>query len=540
MNQQLREFKDNYLGFWKSTSNKKKMIYISLFISIIAALSLSIYFVSKPSLVPLYSNELSQKEIGDIKAELDREGYTKYQLAKNGTTILVPQEEVADLQVAMASKGLPKTGSISFYDMTKELQFGATDRQLDAMEREALQGEVSNLLKHVEGVKNAAVVISSPEESLFAKPDDSEKASASVVIELEPGYNLEPSQIKVLYHLVGKSIPNLPKENIMITDQAGQWLEDPQESTSTLAGFEQQRQIQRDIEADIQKSLKQMLGTIIGQDKVLIQSFVRLNFDQVKTEENRVEPGDNDTNEGIAVSVEEISKTYTESNSGGESGTGEGDVPGYTSTEGTEGSESKELEKRVNYEVNRITNEIVQSPYKIEDLTINVGVEPPNPADPASLTNDTKNSIQQIVSNVVRTALSDNANLTEEDINSRITVFAQEFNGKAAIPETKEIVVPSFPTWAIYALIAAGVALLLLVLVLVIRSRKKAAAKIDPEDPFAVFEQVATLKQIGGLKQVAAAEEEEEIVTVKKQIEQMAMQSPDEFVGLLRNWLTRD
>jgi flagellar M-ring protein FliF len=540
MNQQLREFKDNYLGFWKSTSNKKKMIYISLFISIIAALSLSIYFVSKPSLVPLYSNELSQKEIGDIKAELDREGYMGYELAKNGTTILVPQEDVADLQVAMATKGLPKTGSISFYDMTKELQFGATDRQLDAMEREALQGEVSNLLKHVEGVKNAAVVISSPEESLFAKPDDSEKASASVVIELEPGYNLEPSQIKVLYHLVGKSIPNLPKENIMITDQAGQWLEDPQESTSTLAGFEQQRQIQRDIEADIQKSLKQMLGTIIGQDKVLIQSFVRLNFDQVKTEENRVEPGNNDTNEGIAVSVEEISKTYTESNSGGESGTGEGDVPGYTSTEGTEGSESKELEKRVNYEVNRITNEIVQSPYKIEDLTINVGVEPPNPADPASLTNDTKNSIQQIVSNVVRTALSDNANLTDADINSRITVFAQEFNGKAAMPETKEIVVPSFPTWAIYALIAAGVALLLLVLVLVIRSRKKAAAKIDPEDPFAVFEQVATLKQIGGLKQVAAAEEEEEIVTVKKQIEQMAMQSPDEFVGLLRNWLSRD
>jgi flagellar M-ring protein FliF len=540
MNQQLREFKDNYLGFWKSTSNKKKIIYISLFISIIAALSLSIYFVSKPSLVPLYSNELSQKEIGDIKAELDREGYMGYELAKNGTTILVPQEDVADLQVAMATKGLPKTGSISFYDMTKELQFGATDRQLDAMEREALQGEVSNLLKHVEGVKNAAVVISSPEESLFAKPDDSEKASASVVIELEPGYNLEPSQIKVLYHLVGKSIPNLPKENIMITDQAGQWLEDPQESTSTLAGFEQQRQIQRDIEADIQKSLKQMLGTIIGQDKVLIQSFVRLNFDQVKTEENRVEPGNNDTNEGIAVSVEEISKTYTESNSGGESGTGEGDVPGYTSTEGTEGSESKELEKRVNYEVNRITNEIVQSPYKIEDLTINVGVEPPNPEDPASLTNDTKNSIQQIVSNVVRTALSDNANLTEADINSRITVFAQEFNGKAAIPETKEIVVPSFPTWAIYALAAAGVALLLLVLVLVIRSRKKAAVKIDPEDPFAVFEQVATLKQIGGLKQVAAAEEEEEIVTVKKQIEQMAMQSPDEFVGLLRNWLSRD
>jgi flagellar M-ring protein FliF len=538
MNQQLREFKENYLGFWKSISTKKKIIYIGVFISIIAALSLSIYFVSKPSLVPLYSNQLSQKEIGDIKAELDREGYTKYELANNGTTILVPQEDTADLLVSMATKGLPKTGSISFYDMTKELQFGATDRQLDAMEREALQGEVSNLLKHVEGVKNAAVVISAPEASLFAKPDDSEKSSASVVIELEPGYDLGPSQIQVLYHLVGKSIPNLPKENIMITDQAGQWLENPQESTNTLAGFEQQRQIQRDIEADIQKSLRQMLGTIIGQDKVLIQSFVRLNFDQVKTAENRVEPGNANNNEGIAVSVEEISKTYTETNGSGESGTGESDIPGYISTEESAGSESKELEKRVNYEVNRITNEIVQSPYKIEDLTINVGVEPPNPKEPASLTNDTKTSIQQIVSNVVRTALSDNANLTEEDINSRITVFAQEFNGKMSVPEAKEVVLPSFPTWAIYALVAVGVAILLLLLVMVVRRRNK--SKVDPEDPFAVFEQVAALKQQGGLRQVAAAQEEDEEVTIKQQVEQIAMQSPEEFVGLLRNWLSRD
>lgn len=541
MNQQLREFKDNYLGFWKSISKKKKIIYISSFLGIIAALSLSIYFLSKPSLVPLYSNELSQKEIGDIKAELDREGYLEYELANNGTTILVPQEDLADLQVAMATKGLPKTGSISFYDMTKELQFGATDRQLDAMEKEALQGEVANLLKHVEGVKNAAVVISSPEESLFTLPDNTEKASASVVVELEPGYNLEPNQIKVLYHLVGKSIPNLPKENIMITDQAGQWLEDPEETTGTLTGFEQQRKIQRDIEADIQKSLKQMLGTIIGQDKVLIQSFVRLNFDQVKKQENLVQPGNAETNEGIAVSVEEISKSYTGNSDVGETGTGETDVPGYTGTDGTATSESEELEKRVNYEVNRISNEIVQSPYKIEDLTINVGVEPPNPAVPASLTEETKTSIQQIVSNVVRTALSD-TDLTDEEINSRITVFAQEFNGKTTAPETTETVATGFPTWAIYAVAAAGAAILLLVLLLVLRQRKKKAeAAIDPEDPFAVFEQVAALKQQQeGLKLVAAAQEEEEIVTVKKRLEQMGMESPEEFVGLLRNWITRD
>jgi flagellar M-ring protein FliF len=538
MKLQLQELKENYLRFWNSMSTKKKAVYIGLFVSIVTALSLSIYFVSKPTLVPLYSKELSPKEVGDIKAELEREGYTKYELGSNGATILVPQEDIADLQVSMAAKGLPKTGGISFYDMTKELQFGATDRQLDAMEREALQGEVANLLTHVEGVKNAAVVISAPEESLFARPDNSQKASASVVVELEPGYGLEPNQIKVLYHLVSKSIPNLPKENIMITDQAGQWLENPQEGSGSLTSFDQQRQISRDIEADIQKSLYQMLGTIIGQNKVLVQTYVRLNFDQIKTQENRVLPGNSETNEGIAISVEEISKSYTGNDGAAESGTGETDIPGYTGADGTAGSESKELEKRVNYEVNRISNEIVQSPYKIEDLTINVGVEPPDPKVPGSLTTETKASIQRIIANVVRTALSDNTNLTDEDINSRITVFAQEFNGKPEIVEPQTIV-SGFPKWMIYA-IAGGAALILLLIIMLFVLGKKSARKIDPEDPFAVYEQVATIKQTGGLKQVAATLEQEEKTNVKQQIEQMAANSPDEFVGLLRNWLTKD
>ncbi|MDF2787982.1 MAG: hypothetical protein K0S80_1080 [Neobacillus sp.] len=528
MNQQIRDFKEKYIYFWNSVSKKRKFLFIGIFIAIIVALSLSIFFLSRSTYVPLFTNEMSQKEIGDIKAELDQEGYTDYKLDRNGTTILVPQEDVDNLLVSLASKGLPETGTISFFDMTKDLQFGATDRQLDAMEKEALQGEVADLLRHVEGVKNAAVVITTPQESLFVQPDEKDQASASAVIELEPGYELEPKEIQVLYHLVSKSVPNLPKENIVMTDQGGQGLDLPEQLTGALDNYEQQRKIQKDIEADIQKDLQQMLGTIMGKNKVLVQAFVRLNFDQVKKREDLVEPGAE--NEGVAVSVEEISKNYSGKDmSAGVDGTGETDITGYAGTNPSQENTSEEVEKRVNYEVNRITNEIVQSPYKIEDLTINVGVEPPNPEQPASLTQGTKDSIQQILSNVVRTALSSNPALTDQDIQSRITVFSQEFNGKAEMPKIEEesSIFPPVAWWK-YALIGAGGLVLLIILFTLVRRRK---SKEEEDDPFPIFQEAP-------VKPVELKEDEK--VAIKKQVEQMAMQQPEEFVGLLRNWLSRD
>ncbi|GHH99977.1 flagellar basal-body MS-ring/collar protein FliF [Neobacillus kokaensis] len=534
MIQQIRNVKEKYIEYWNSVSKKQRFLFVGIFIALIFALALSIFLLSRQTYVPLFTNELSQKEIGDIKAELDQEGYTDYRLDRNGTTIEVPKEDVDNLLVSLASKGLPKTGTISFFDMTKDLQFGATDRQLDAMEKEALQGEVANLLRHVEGVKNAAVVISTPQESLFIRPDEKEQASASVVVELEPGYELEPKEIQVLYHLVSKSVPNLPKENIVMTDQGGQGLELPDQTTGAMDNFDQQRKIQKDIEHDIQKDLQQMLGTIMGHNKVLVQAFVRLNFDQVKTREELVEPVTEDEkgkkNKGLAISVEEITKEYSgKDTTSGVNGTGQTDVPEqYSASSPSQENTSSETENRVNYEVNRITNEISKSPYKIEDLTINVGVEPPDPKNPASLKAETKANIQQVLSNVVRTALSPNTALTDQDITSRITVFSQAFSGKAELPKVEEKSNQLQP-WLLYSLIGAGGLILLLVLFLVLRRRK--AAEEEEDDPFPIYQE-AVYESIE-LK-------EDEKAAIKKQVEQMALDQPEEFVGLLRNWLTRD
>src|SRR4051794_40619109 len=111
MNQQMRELGGKFSGFWNSISTKNKFLYIGLFVFIIIALSLSIYFVSKPKLIPLYTTEMSQQEIGEVKAELDRQGFADYKVENNGTRIMVPEKEASNLLVSLAALGLPKTGS---------------------------------------------------------------------------------------------------------------------------------------------------------------------------------------------------------------------------------------------------------------------------------------------------------------------------------------------------------------------------------------------------------------------------------------------
>jgi flagellar M-ring protein FliF len=531
MNQKITDFKEKISQFWNNASKKNKTLYIGTFILLAAILSLAIFFMSKPNLVPLYANSLSQKEIGEIKGVLEKQGVTDYEVTNNGTQILVPKEAATDLMVNLAAEGYPKGGPISFSEQTKDLKFGVTDRELDAIEREVIQGQLANLMTKISGVEHAEVMITLPKESVFIRPEEEGKASASIIVDLEPGYELEKPQIKALYHLASKSIPDLPEENIVITDQNGQLLglTHSEEALEGVESYETQRDIKQKVEADIQRSIQQMLGTMLGQDKVLVQTFVKLNFDKVKTQQNLVEPLNDD--KGIAVSVEEVTKSYSGEGAvpGGIDGTGDTDVPGYTASGSAGKNDYEEKVNRVNYEVNRITKEMVESPYSIEDLTINVGVEPPNPKNPASLTPETEENIRNILANVVRTAINDNNNLTEADLNNRITVFPREFAGKKdlAPAQAEASTIDSYLNYLWIG--AAALALLLggLVTAALIRRKKRNELELASE-----FLEVKKLEEFEtGLNKKES---------VKKELTELAGKNTEEFVDLLRYWLKEE
>ncbi|EKN63685.1 flagellar MS-ring protein [Neobacillus bataviensis LMG 21833] len=535
MKQKISDVKEKVGQIWRKTSSKNKTVYIGTFIAVIAILCVVFFLLLKPNYVPLYTNSLSQKEIGEIKGVLEKQGFTDYKIASNGTQILVPKEAAPDLIVNLAAEGLPKSGPISFSEQTKDMKFGVTEQELDVIERETIQKQLANLMTKISGVKGAEVMITMPKDSVFIRAENENKASASIIIDLEPGTELEQGQIKSLYFLASKSIPNLPKENIVITDQFGQLLTLADSDDASFAGvdsYESQRKVKQKVEADIQRSIQQMLGTMLGRDKVYVQTFAKLNFDKVKTQQSLVEPTDKDKNEGIKVSVEEISKIYKGKGTpaaGGVDGTGAGDVPAYASSGDGGTSDYTDTQKRINYEVNRITKEIVQSPYTIEDLTINVGVEPPNPKNPGSLTPETQNNIRNIIANVVRTAIDNNNTKTDAEINNRITVFPREFSGKTELAPPKEKQSAKETYWNYIIIGVAALGALIGGILIGKLLKKKREEDLDP------FSEYLEAKKIQEFEEAVPKQE-----TVQNEINQLAGKNTEEFVELLRYWLREE
>lgn len=159
-----------------------------------------------------------------------------------------------------------------------------------------------------------------------------------------------------------------------------------------------------------------MLGTLIGFNKVVVSVTTDIDFTQEKRKEDIVKPVDEENIEGIAVSAQRITETFSGegANPGGTAGAGDANEPTNSGVTYGSGSESngdyERMEETINNEVNRIHSEIVESPYKIRDLGIQVMVEPPNADDVNSLPQDRVDDIRQVLSTIVRTSIDKDAN----------------------------------------------------------------------------------------------------------------------------------
>ncbi|WP_017727308.1 flagellar basal-body MS-ring/collar protein FliF [Halalkalibacterium ligniniphilum] len=526
MNEKVKQFLERAREYWKNRTRTQKGIFLGSLVGIVALVAVLSFLGNRTSFVPLYSN-LTLQETGQIKETLDARGIAS-QVSANGTSILVPETQVDTLKVELAAEGLPQSGSIDYSFFKDQVGFGMTDNEFSVIERAAMQTELANLIRNVEGVNQANVMITLPEESVWVA-DPEQSATASVVVDLAPGYELQPNQVRALYHLVSKSVPNLPIENIVITNQMFEDYpyENENSSNSTLSAYEQQREIKRDIERDLTRNLQQMLGTMMGRDKVLVSVTTDIDFTQENRQEELVEPVDEENMEGLAVSVENINEAYSGegTEAGGVVGTGD-EIPNYVGAAGTGPYEYESAEERINYEVNRIRRDIVESPYKIRDLGIQVMVEPPDGEE--ELEQQRIDEIQQILSTVVRTSISGvyADELTDEELNQKIFVSSQPFNGKV---EVDQEVQTAIPMW-MYIVGGALLAIIAVLLFLLLRKRKQTTEDIALEETEEAQEEVPELPE----------EDMSISATKRRQLEKMAQEKPEEFSKLLRTWLSED
>jgi flagellar M-ring protein FliF len=493
--------------------------------ALLLAVGIITYNMSKTEYSSAFT-DLQPNDAAAIKNYLDT-AKIPYKLSTDGKSIGVPTNQVAAVKIAVESQGLNKSGSLGYGEFQTNSMLGMSDQVFKVKLVEATQGELQQLIDSNTAISSSKVLINIPEQGVFLN-DDKEKASASVVVQIKPGYSLDQGKIDTIYNLVSHSVKDLPIDNITISDQNGELLP-YSKSNGEVAGASKvtsNLDLNRQFQTDLQKQITSMLGTMLGRDKVIVNVFSTMNFDQQTSHQQLVTAPNTIDQKGLEISLQDAQKSYTSDGgaSGGVVGTGSTDVPNYPASSSSGKTNSEEKTTTVNYEVNRITNDIISTPYVVKDLSINVGIEPPNPNDPTSLTQDTKDAVQKALVNIVRAALADNkTTYTDAELANKVTVIAHSFVRPDTAGTSSQTKWLTFGGIALAALALGGIGGYVLV-------RRRRSQQLE-EDLAAAAEPAKAEFPTIDIDNVTNENQ------VRKQLETLAKKRPEDFVNLLRTWL---
>lgn len=146
-----------------------------------AAFAWFTHFEREAGFRPLFAS-LSSEDASAIIQKLKEKGID-YRIGPNGTSVMVPEQQVAELRLDMAGAGLPKTGRIG-YEIFDKTNFGITDFAEHVNYRRAVEGELERSVMSIAEVEQARVHVTFPKDSVFL--DSREAAKASVLVRLAP------------------------------------------------------------------------------------------------------------------------------------------------------------------------------------------------------------------------------------------------------------------------------------------------------------------------------------------------------------------
>jgi flagellar M-ring protein FliF len=237
-------------------------------------------FAAKPTMQTL-SAGIEPAQTGKITAALDAQGVT-YEIGNGGTSIQVPQADLARARIALAEKGLSSGGATQpGFELLDKQKLGASDFQQKVAYQRALEGQIASTIGQVSGVSGATVQLTLPDDQLFA--DEEKPATAAVLLGGGPT-TLEAGAVRGIANLVASSVEGLKTENVTITDGSGQLLW-PQGDGAAGAGTMSKPSAEARYDAALAGQLGAIIDRTVGTGKAQVQVQSDLNVDAIEREQ---------------------------------------------------------------------------------------------------------------------------------------------------------------------------------------------------------------------------------------------------------------
>ena len=390
MNESLARYRTEVSRIWQQLAPVQRMTLGLVGAGFVFALVFFAYLSQQVEYSTVFSN-LSQQDAAAVVAKL-KETKVPYELADGGTTVKVPSSQVHEVRLQLASQGLPQGSGVGF-ELFDKTSFGLTDFAQKLNYQRALEGELARTINQLSAVEQSRVHVVIPKPELYT--ENEKPATASVVISLRPGQELQGEQIRGICNLVAGSVEGLKPENVTIIDTHGNILSDAangsqvgQSTKATASQLEMQQNYQKNLE----KSAQALLDQALGYSKAAIRVHAELDWDQVESNSETFSPA------GTTAQVRSSSETterYT-----GNPGDWIGGVPGVssnvpsylsagttvTSTTGVSGTVApsyERVEKTNNFELSKVVARTTKAPGAVKRLSVAVLLD--NVADDAQV-----------------------------------------------------------------------------------------------------------------------------------------------------------
>ncbi|MBU3575944.1 flagellar M-ring protein FliF [Polynucleobacter sp. UK-Mo-2m-Kol15] len=305
--------------------NSAKMLLALGIAAIVAVICVVLMWSMGGKYKVLFSN-FNDKDGGAIVAALEQMN-VPYKLADGGASILVPEDQVYQARLRLASMGLPRAGNVGF-ELLENQKFGVSQFVEQVNYQRALEGELERSIQAISGVDNARVHLAIPKSTVFIRED--QKPTASVLVKLAPGRSLEQRQVSAIVHLVSSSVPNLSTSGVDIVDSGGNLLSDQGKKGEKTLDASQMKYVD-EIQRNVAKRVQSIITPIVGAKNVKAEANAEIDFSTIE-EANEIFKPNQDVKTAAIRSMQtyEANQPVNGANSGG--GTA-GGVPGAASNQ---------------------------------------------------------------------------------------------------------------------------------------------------------------------------------------------------------------
>lgn len=238
-----------------------------------------------PAYMVLYAG-LDERDASQMTQALQAAG-DRYQLGPGGTSIMVPEGDVARLRMKLAAQGLPRGSQDASVQGDETSGFGMSDFAEKARYQKLLESELAGSIASLQTVKTARVHLAMSKSSAFIR--DRRPASASVVVTLFPGRRLDGEQVSAIVHLVASSVSEMDPHQVSVIDQLGNLLTSA-ESAGAMAGADGRFKLVRTYEQAYAGRIVELLTPLVGPGRVRAQVVADLDFTETERTSERYDP----------------------------------------------------------------------------------------------------------------------------------------------------------------------------------------------------------------------------------------------------------